>query len=221
MTAAMGMMTAIAIVAALLRPLVEPPFDPDALRAVWVDEEVAEVRVDDVPVPAVGETVKMGCVLVMVVTIGPDDAGLVGVCVRVDVIEVTTVTAEGADVGTTAVDEGVVIVDVDMGTVVVSVDPGIVDVAGNVTVDSDDTIEADCALSVVDPTGAEVVADPTSDVATTCQSANQRVLFSYLLPDDIVADGRQKVYLFRSRSVLDLIAIEQRGGLQLQFGKSS
>lgn len=60
MTAAMGMMTAIAIVAALLRPLVEPPFDPDALRAVWVDEEVAEVRVDDIPVPAVGEMVRIG-----------------------------------------------------------------------------------------------------------------------------------------------------------------
>lgn len=135
----------------------------------------------------------------MVVIIGPDDAGLVGVCVRVDVIEVTTVSAGGLELGTTAVDEGVVTVDVDMGTVVVSVDPGIVDVAGNVTVDVDDTIETDGALSVVDPTGAEVVADAAS-VAATIVSPQTSVylVISYMMTWLLAVDRSLPI----SRSVL-------------------
>lgn len=54
----MGMMTAMAMVAALLRPL-ELPLDPDALSADCVDELLAEVRVD-VCVPPGGVNVMTG-----------------------------------------------------------------------------------------------------------------------------------------------------------------
>lgn len=72
----MGIMTAIAIVAALLRPFDEPP-DPEALKADCVEEALAEVLVDVVADP-VGVIVSTGCVEVMVVIYGPFCVGLVG-----------------------------------------------------------------------------------------------------------------------------------------------
>lgn len=72
----MGMMTAIAIVAALLRPPDEP-LDPEALRADCVEEVLADVLVDVVATPD-GVIVNTGCVDVIVVMYGPFCVGLVG-----------------------------------------------------------------------------------------------------------------------------------------------
>lgn len=118
MTATIGIITAMAIVAPLVKPPEELPLVPEALSAERVDEADVEVcdKVDGSA--ALGVNVTTGCVDVIVVTTGP--GALDGDCVTIDVTCVTTVVGARVDAGgTVVVDGGIEVSEVTGGSVVV------------------------------------------------------------------------------------------------------